>query len=152
MEPENLPAAKTALVARDVGGRPSKYKPEYCEAVIAHMADGASLTSFAAEIGVSRATLTVWAEAHEEFFEAVGMAKAKCAAWWEKQARNIAQGGGGPGAATLCVFGLKNLSPEDWQDKQQHIHEGRITHQPLSYQEAIEEAARRGLPISVLEE
>lgn len=79
------------------------------------MADGASITSFAAEIGVSRATINVWMEAHPEFLEAVTRAKAKAQAWWEKAARNLAVTG--QGNATICVFSLKNLGSDDFKDK-----------------------------------
>lgn len=103
-------------------GRPSKYKPAYCNEVVEHMAQGASLTSFAGEIGVARSTINQWMEDHSEFSEAVRVGKAKCAAWWEKAGRQIVMGGGGPGAATLAVFGIKNMAPEDWRDKQEHDH------------------------------
>lgn len=98
-------------------GRPSKYSAAYCTEVIGHMQEGASLTSFAAEIGVSRATLNVWMGEYPEFLEAANVGKAKCAAWWEKAGRNIALGGGGPGASTLAVFGMKNMGADDWKDK-----------------------------------
>lgn len=98
-------------------GRPSKYLPTYADQVIEHMTEGASLTSFAADIGVSRATINVWMEEHPEFLEAVGIGKAKCAAWWEKTGRKTAENGGGN--ATLVVFGLKNMGAEDWRDKQE---------------------------------
>lgn len=100
-------------------GRPSKYKPEYCEAVVTHMAEGASLTAFAGEISVARSTINQWMEDHPAFSEAVHVAKAKCAAWWEKQGRNIAIGNGGPGASTMAVFGMKNMAPDDWREKQE---------------------------------
>ena len=96
-------------------GRPSKYKETYCGEVITHMSEGASLTSFAAEIGVCRDTIAEWANVHPEFSEAVKKGKAKCAAWWEKQARLGAVGGAAN--PTLCIFGLKNMAPDDWRDK-----------------------------------
>lgn len=83
------------------------------------MSEGASLTSFAAEIGVCRATINVWMDAEPEFLEAVRKGKAKCAAWWEKQARNVAQGYGGPGAGGMIQFGLVNMSGDDWKAKQE---------------------------------
>ena len=105
-------------------GRPSKYKPEYCEAIVAHMAEGASATSFAASIGVARATITEWANEHPEFSVAVMRGKTVCAAWWEKIARiNAATGSGN---ATLTVFGLKNMAPDDWHDKQEVEHSGGV--------------------------
>jgi len=102
-------------------GRPSKYKPEYCEAVIKHMNEGASLTSFAASIDVSRSRINEWMEAHEEFQEAVKVAKSKCAYWWESVGRKNAVEGGGN--ATLVVFGLKNMAADDWRDKRELDHQ-----------------------------
>lgn len=106
------------------GGRPTKYDPAYCDQIIAHMQDGASMLSFAAEINVSRATLNVWAEQHPEFLEAVNVAKAKCAAWWEKVARTNAVTG--DGNATLVVFGLKNMGRDEWHEKMHTEHSGEI--------------------------
>lgn len=97
-------------------GRPSLYNPAYCEAIVAHMADGASVSSFAAEIDVARSTINKWAEDHEEFSEALSRAKAKCAAWWEKVGRQLASTG--EGNASMVIFGLKNMGKDDWQEKQ----------------------------------
>lgn len=96
------------------GGRPSKYDPAYCDAVVEHMATGASATSFAASIGVCRDTITEWCSKHEDFSLAVKRGKAQCAAWWENLSRQGAQGG--EANPTLCIFGLKNMAKEDWTD------------------------------------
>lgn len=101
-------------------GRPTKYEPRYCEMLVQHMAEGASMTSFAAEIDVARSTLNEWAAQFPEFSEAVTRGKAKCAAWWERVARANAVTGNGN--ATLVVFGLKNMAQEDWRDKQEIDH------------------------------
>ncbi|WP_290497652.1 hypothetical protein [Hyphomonas sp. UBA4494] len=117
-------------------GRPSKFKPAYSKMLIDHLADGASISSFAAEIGVARSTVHKWAEGNEEFSDALKIGKAKCAAWWEKQLRVIAQTGGAPGAATAVIFGLKNMASDDWRDKQSHEHTGKdggpIEHRTLA--------------------
>lgn len=102
-------------------GRPSKYDPAYCEAIIEHMSEGASVTSFAASIRVSRATINVWAEEHPAFLEALQIAKAACAAWWEKTGRNVASQGGAPGQSTMITFGLKNMGRDDWSDSIKHV-------------------------------
>lgn len=96
-------------------GRPSSYKPAYRDLVIEHMSEGASLTSFSAEIGVARSTINEWMEHHPEFSEAVKIAKGKCAAWWERLGRANAMSGNGN--ATLVIFGLKNMAAEDWREK-----------------------------------
>lgn len=101
-------------------GRPSKYEPRFCQMVIEHMSDGASMTSFAAEIGVARSTINEWMAAHPEFSEAIKIAKAKCAAWWERLGRQGAQGG--EVNPTLVIFGLKNMAADDWREKQELEH------------------------------
>lgn len=105
-------------------GRPTDYKPEYCQAVIDHMKEGASLTSFAASVGCARSSINVWMEQNPEFSEAVKVGKANCAAWWEKISRQNAIEGGGN--ATLCIFGLKNMAADDWREKQEIEHSGSI--------------------------
>ena len=42
-------------------GRPSKYKPEYCERVLEMAAEGCSWAEYAAEFGIDRTTLYDWA-------------------------------------------------------------------------------------------
>src|SRR5690625_2115735 len=100
--------------------RPSKYRHEYCDMVVEHMSEGASLTSFAAEIDVSRETISEWSRVHPEFSVAVKKGKAKCASWWERLGRTGAMGG--DVNPTLVIFGLKNMSPEDWREKQEIDH------------------------------
>lgn len=102
------------------GGRPTLYRQEYCEAIVAHMAEGASATSFAASVGVCRETISEWAATHSEFSVAVKKGKAACATWWEKTARGNAVSGAGN--ATLCIFGLKNMAPDEWREKQEIDH------------------------------
>ncbi len=102
-------------------GRPSKYDPDYCRQIVEHMSDGASITSFAAEIDVARSTITEWEKVHPEFSLAVQKAKAKCAAWWERLGREGASGSKEVNP-TLVIFGLKNMSADDWRDKQEIDH------------------------------
>lgn len=107
-------------------GRPSKYDPAFCDAVVEHMSEGASLTSFAASIDVCRDTLTEWCSVHPAFSSAVKRGKAKCASWWEDIAREGAQGNSDANP-TLCIFGLKNMSPDDWREKVEQQHSGSLT-------------------------
>ena len=100
-----------------MAGRPTKYNPKYCDMLVEHMSEGASVTSFAAEIDVARSTINEWAANHPEFSEALSRGKAKCAAWWERAGRQSALEG--TGTATMIVFGLKNMSAEDWREKQE---------------------------------
>lgn len=67
------------------GGRPSSYKPEYCQALIDHMSQGLSFDTFGATIGVSRDVIYKWCNVHEEFFQAKKIAMDKCQLWWEQE-------------------------------------------------------------------
>ena len=102
-------------------GRPSKYDPAYCDAIVEHMRDGASILSFAAEIGVGRSTIQEWEKEHPAFSVAVTRGKAVCAAWWEKQGRKLAQDGGGNGQSTMVIFGLKNMGRDEWSESIKHV-------------------------------
>lgn len=108
--------------ANPLSGRPSKYDPSYCDAVVAHCVSGASLTSFAAEIDVSRDTISEWVKTHREFSVAVSRAKAKAGAWYDRIARKIAETN--EGNATICMFGLCNMAPEDFRKEQTINHQG----------------------------
>jgi hypothetical protein len=79
------------------------------------MREGYSLTAFAGLIGVARSTINEWMAASPQFSEAVSRAKARRLAFWEKTAIDVAAKGlGGPGAATVIVFGLKNMGDDEW--------------------------------------
>lgn len=97
------------------GGRPSKYDPAFCDAVIEFMQDGYSVTAFAGSIGVSRQTIYNWMDENPAFFDAVKQGMAASAVWWEGQLRNVAVTGAGN--ATAVIFGLKNRVSDEWRDK-----------------------------------
>jgi len=56
-------------------GRPSTYKPEYCEDVVALGKDGKSVAQMCAHFDISRQTIDNWAIANPEFLEALNRAK-----------------------------------------------------------------------------
>lgn len=68
-------------------GRPSSYKPEFCDLVIELGNQGASIDEMAFECGVHDDTLRNWAEDHEEFFDAFTRAKQASQIWWERKGR-----------------------------------------------------------------
>ena len=68
----------------NLGGRPTKYKPEYDEMLIKHMTNGYSFESFAGIIEVNQDTLHECAKVQISFSEAKKIAFAKCQYFWEK--------------------------------------------------------------------
>lgn len=110
-------------------GRPSKYKPEYCDQLIQHMSEGLSFESFAAVIDVNRDTLYQWDKDYEEFSDAIKRAKDKSQLFWEKmgidnimnQSEFEKDGSFQTSSskslnATIWIFNMKNRFK--WRDKQ----------------------------------
>ena len=60
-------------------GRPTKYKPEFCQLLVEHMAKGYSFESFAGldEVDVDRDTLYEWRSTQEEFSDALRRGRSK---------------------------------------------------------------------------
>src|SRR4051812_14268864 len=101
-------------------GRPSKYEPRFCDELIEVMGKGFSLTAFAGEISVSRATINNWMADHPEFLEATRVGQAKRTKALET---TLLAGETGP-KVTGHIFALKNADPEGWKDKQEVEHSG----------------------------
>ena len=76
-------------------------------------------------IGVCKATLNNWMDEHPEFLDAVKRAKAARLRDWEANAINMRANGGGPGGATITIFGLKNMGGDEWSDTQRHEVTGK---------------------------
>ena len=80
--PKKEPAKKNPV------GRPSKYKPEYCEKIVKLAKEGNGWVSWALACGVDRPTLYAWGEQHPEFLTALKEAKLHEQLWWENTGRN----------------------------------------------------------------
>lgn len=106
-----------AVKPRAARGQPSKYKPEYCEAVIEHMRNGNSLISFAAAIGVSKECVYHWSRSgkYPDFSAALNTATTLSEAYWEKvlKEKTVTKT---QGSDALLVFWMKNRF--GWADRQ----------------------------------
>jgi hypothetical protein len=108
-------------------GRPTSYKPEYCERVIELGRIGMSVVEMASDIGVARNTLeTLWPEAHPEFKEALTQAREASQAWWETQARVnlVMPQGSGTFQASAWSRSMAARFPKDWREKNETAHTG----------------------------
>lgn len=108
-------------------GRPSLYRPEYCDKIVEIMREGLSVNSFAASVGVSRDTVYEWSQVHPEFSVALKKGKAIAAAWYELQQKKLIEQGGVGAQASLIAFGLRNMGMGEWKDKQEVEHTGDVT-------------------------
>lgn len=99
------------------GGRPTLYKPEYCQMLIDHMATGKSFANFASTIDVCRDTLLEWSNVHEGFSVAKKLAFDKNLAFWENMGmKNMYEDKEGPKFnSTMWIFNMK--ARHRWSDK-----------------------------------
>ena len=102
---------------KNKGGRPTDYRPEYCEQLIEHMAQGFSYQSFAGVIRKGVKTLYRWEEAHPEWLEAKEIAEAASRKWWDERGLDAVRGLCEGFNATVWVFTYKNRF--GWRDKQE---------------------------------
>ena len=67
-------------------GRPTKYKSEYCELLIQHMAEGMSYEAFAGhpDVAVSKQTIYDWEKEHPDFLDAKKKGFQLCQYAWEQ--------------------------------------------------------------------
>ncbi len=69
-------------------GRPSAYKPEYCELVVHEMKQGKCIREVAAIFDVSTVTFYAWMDKHVDFLNAVQRGRDQSYKWWIEQGRN----------------------------------------------------------------
>jgi transposase len=112
--------AEVATEAKHAGGRPTKYKPEYCEAVIGYGRLGKSREWIAAELMVIPETLTNWGKEHPEFFDAITLAKQLELKWWEDAGQdNLTESGFSSSAWSRSMAAR---FPQKWREKSQVDH------------------------------
>lgn len=68
-------------------GRPSKYKPEYCEQILELGKQGKSIAQMAAAFDVDKASVYRWADEEEAFRTALARARTYSQTWWEDKAQ-----------------------------------------------------------------
>jgi transcriptional regulator with XRE-family HTH domain len=69
-------------------GRPTDYRPEFCEQIIEFGKKGYSESQVAAEFGVTRKTLNNWEAEHPDFLYSSGVYRELAQSWWESLAQN----------------------------------------------------------------
>lgn len=111
-------------------GRPSLYKPEYCEQLIEHQASGLSFESFAGVIGVNRDTVYHWLTLHKPFSDAKKIGDMKCLLCWEKIGKDGVLGLIEKFNPAVYCFNMKNRFK--WRDRfELGVGDGRDFHGQL---------------------
>ena len=126
-------------------GRPTLYRPELCDQIIAAMGEGLSADAAAAKIGISVRSLYHWQQEYPAFMHAIQEGRIRALLWWEERA--LAMAHGKPGNASIVTLGLKNRSraASGWHDAQRLEHSGPDGG-------AIQQQVTRTLDVSTLNE
>lgn len=103
-------------------GQPTKYRPEYCEKVVLHMAKGLSYETFAVDCDVCVDTLYHWEKTHPEFSEAKKKAFLAGMKFWETMGINGATGDNPSFNATAWIYNMKCRFRKHWGDTQTTTH------------------------------
>jgi hypothetical protein len=96
-----------------VFGRPTLYRPEYCQRAIEFMGQGYSVTALAGHLGMSKDAIYDWINHYPDFCHAINMGRAARVAALEAKLLSTSQGVG----VTAAIFALKNADPDEWQDR-----------------------------------
>jgi hypothetical protein len=109
-----------------VFGRPTVYKPEFCQQAIDIMQDGGSKMQVCAAFTISYQTFLNWldpnhASYQKDFFESIKLGETLSQAWWEGLGKDGTSGVNTDVNATMYGFNMKNRFKEDWRDKQEIV-------------------------------
>lgn len=168
IERKRLPAAHK----KNVGGRPSTYKPEYAKMAAAHCKLGATDADLATLFGVTTQCIWLWTSKHPEFGVA---ARSEKAVFDHKIERSLAQRALGysvdteevkvlatgkvlripvrkhyPPDTVACIFWLKNRQPEQWRDVQRHEHSGRVDLDKTTAEQLLIEIRKEALELGII--
>lgn len=116
-------------------GRPSKYKPEYCQGIIDHMSKGLSFETYGAVVGVDRDTLYEWGKVHPAFSDAIKAAKEKGQLFWETVGMTGMSGRIKGFNAAVWIFNMKNRFK--WRDSHNADEAPALKEQEKTIEEAL---------------
>jgi transposase-like protein len=141
------PFAQKRVLAHEARpmGRPSLYKPEYCEAVIDYMGQGYSLSAFAGHIKVDKTTIYEWMSEHSDFSHAVARARMTRVAALEVKLLRSTKGA----STTASIFALRNADPTEWRDVRSVQHDHTVTLQTMTDEQLLAIAQGQGNMIDV---
>jgi hypothetical protein len=110
--------AKTKEVTTNLGGRPTKYDPSFCDIAIELGKQGKSFHYIAGSLGVSYRTLCTWRTEHEEFLHALELANTHSQMWWEDQGQTYLVGTKDSGNINASLYGRSMAArfPDSWRE------------------------------------
>ena len=109
---------------KDSRGRPTDYRPEYCESVIEWGKLGKSKAWMCAELGIVDQTMRNWCSANPEFAAAIALSVKHSQRWWEDKGQDSLDKIGFQGS--MWSRSMAARFPDDWREKQALEHSGSV--------------------------
>jgi len=97
-------------------GKPTLYRPEYCDIAIRVLANGESLAAVCCELDICRPTLYAWKEAHPDFSSAINKGLQHAQRKWECIGNEGVNGHIDKFSPAPWIFTMKNRFREDYQE------------------------------------
>jgi len=107
------------------GGRPTDYKPEYCQRVIEMGKEGKSFAQIASALGVARQTIDNWGQEHGEFLDALSRARTEAQNWWESKGQEAL--GADKFQSSVWRTSMQARFREDYTERRDVNHGGAVT-------------------------
>lgn len=96
-------------------GRPPVYTTDVCARIVELGKLGYSQARMAADIGVSKQTITDWAKSHPEFSDALTLARTLSQAYWEERGHNGLENRNFN--TPLYLGSMKSMFRDDYMDR-----------------------------------
>ena len=96
-------------------GRPTDYKPEYCEAVVEWGKRGKSKAWMCASLSIADNTMRTWCDTYPEFLQAMEISQKHSQLWWE----DTGQSGMLSKSIDASIWSRSMAArfPADWREK-----------------------------------
>ena len=98
-------------------GTPNKYKKELCAKALEVLANGESLAAVCDELDITRETMRVWRETHQEFGEAIEKGLNKAQRIWESIGMDGVKGNYERFGSASWIFTMKNRFRADYAEE-----------------------------------
>lgn len=105
-------------------GRPSVYKPEFCDIIIELGKQGKSNVQMACALDISKDTLYEWAKSNPVFSDSLARARGFAQDWWETVGQNSLHTKEFQPSLWAKVVGCRFR--DDYQEKQAIEHSGEV--------------------------
>ena len=113
-------------------GRPTKYRPQYCQRIIDLGIEGKMPVALCAELLITKTTLHYWRDNFPEFSDALEISKQACEQYWRELARGRANGNFTTGSDTLikyymsACFGIREATDVQQTVTADVTHHGQV--------------------------